>query len=297
MKKILLSLALVATALTFTSCGDDEPIIQDEPIKETIVGKNLISSVVTIAQNKATYIETADYTFNIEGTKNDAKMSIVATDVKFDSHMPVKVSFRLEGIKAIYFDNNTIMFNAAKVKMYKTTGEEYSGYEITNVQGYIDSKNGVYSLEYVVNGTWRIIVCNTTIRTCVTNYDYTAPTELYYTYQIDITTMKAEVFIYNVQFQVDNDMSPVLKKISIPGLDVTATATGLELTGDNIVPTYYTGANLDQATPYPALIVTNFKSTLNLLNGEHTIFFNCHGGEHQVRNLLYINLWDSNVNN
>lgn len=293
MKKFLLSLALVATALAFTSCGDDEPVVQDEPIKETIVGRGLISSVITIAQNKATYIETADYTFNIERTKNDAKMSILANDVKFDSHMPVKVSFLLDDIKAICYDNNTIMFNATKVKMYKTTGEEYTGYEITNVQGYIDSKNGVYSFEYVVNGTWRIIVCNSTIRTCVTNNDYTAPAELYYTYQIDIAAMKAEVFIYNVQFQVGDAMSPVLKKISVPELDVTATATGLELTGDNIVPTYYTGANLDQATPYPALAVTNFKSTLNLRNGEHTIFFNCHGGEHQVRNLLYLNLWDS----
>lgn len=293
MKKFLLSLALVIMALPFTSCTNDEPVVQDEPIKETIVGKDLISSVVTIAQDKATYIETADYTFNIEGTNNDTKMSIEAKDVKFDSRMPVKVSFRLEDIKAICFDNNTIMFNTAKAKMLKTTGEEYTGYEITDVQGYIDSKNGVYSLEYVVNDTWRIIVCNSTIRTCVANYDYTASTELYYSYQIDIATMKAEVFIYNVQFQVGDAMSPVLKKISIPGLDVTATATGLELTGDNIVPTYYTGANLDQATPYPALIVTNFKSTLNLRYGEHTIFFNCHDGEHQVRNLLYTNLWDS----
>ena len=82
--------------------------------------------------------------------------------------------------------------------------------------------------------------------------------------------------------------SPVLKKISIPDLDVVATLAGLEITGDNIIPIYYTGENLDLGTPYPALIVTNFHSTLNLRNGDHSIYFNAHGGEHKVDNTLYL---------
>ena len=289
MNKILLSLALVATALAFASCGDDEPN-QEETIKESVVGKNLINSTITIAQNKATYIETADYTFNIERTSKEAKVGIVASGVKFDSAMPFEVSFRLEDIKSTRFDENTISFSAMHVKIYKSSGEEFQGYDITNVEGYVDKKNDVYSLEYIVNGTWRIIVSNSTIRSTVADNNYTAPSELYYIYKIDIASMKAEVFIYNVQFTVGGATSPVLKKISIPDLNVEATVAGLELTGDNIVPTYYTGENLDQATPYPALIVTNFKSTLNMRNGEHSIYFNAHGGEHKVDNTLY--LWE-----
>jgi hypothetical protein len=290
MKKLFLSLALVATALAFTSCGDDEPN-QYQTLKETVVGQDLINSTITMAQNKATYVETADYTFNIERSEKEAKVSVVASGVKFDSRMPIEVSFRMEDIKTLDFDENTISFSAPHVKMYKSAlEEEYSGYEITNVEGYIDSKNGVYSLEYIVNGTWRVLVSNKTIRTIVANNDYTAPTELYYTYQIDIATMKAEVFIYNVQFQVGGAMSPVLKKISVPDLDVTATATGLELTGDNIVPVSYSGENLDQPRPMPSMQVTNFKSTLNVRNGDHSIYFNCNGGEHHENKKLY--LWE-----
>ena len=43
MKKFLFSLALVALTLSFTACGDDEPVIQDEPVKETVIGKDLIN--------------------------------------------------------------------------------------------------------------------------------------------------------------------------------------------------------------------------------------------------------------
>lgn len=292
MKKFLFSLALVAMTLSLTACGDDEPSIKDETTKESVVGKDLINSVIDMKQNQPNYIETADYTFNIERNGNkEAKVSVSASGVKFDSHMPFEVSFRFEDIKCSQFDEHTVSFNAMHVKMYKPTDEEYAGYDISNVEGYIDSKNGVYSLEYIVttsSGSWRVIVSNTMIRSTVSNNDYSAPTQLYYTYQIDIATMKAEVFIHNVQFTVGGAQSPVLKKISIPDLDVVATLAGLEITGDNIIPIYYTGENLDLGTPYPALIVTNFHSTLNLRNGDHSIYFNAHGGEHKVDNTLYL---------
>ena len=99
MKKILLSLALVATALAFTSCTDDEPN-QEQPVKETIQGKDLINWTIKAADNTTNYVETADYTFNIERTKNEATVSVLAQGVQFDSHMPFEVSFRMEDIKA-----------------------------------------------------------------------------------------------------------------------------------------------------------------------------------------------------
>lgn len=307
MKKFLLSLALVAMTLAFTACGDDEPSINDDPIKETVIGTNLINSTITISSNSVNYIETADYTFNIERGKKEATVSILASGVKFDSHMPIEVSFRMEDIKTSTFSENYVKFSATNVKFFDpSTGEENSRYALTNVKGYVDSKNKVYSLEYTVNGTWRVLVCNTTIRSRVTDNDYeyqlkpvlspedTKEQELFYSYEIDIKNMKAEVFIHHVQFTVDGQTSPPLKKISIPNLDVTATPTGLELTGNNIVPIYYTGANLDQGTPYPALIVTNFKSNVDITSGsKHHIFFNCHDGEHDNTSSLY--LWDWKV--
>ena len=276
MKKILLSLALVATALAFTSCTDDEPN-QEQPVKETIQGKDLINWTIKAADNTTNYVETADYTFNIERTKNEATVSVLAQGVQFDSHMPFKVSFRMEDIKASSFDDNF-------------------------------KKNNVYSLDYTVNGTWRVLVCNSTVSTLVTDNNYNATSELYYTYKIDVATRKAEVFIYNVQFQVGGATSPVLKKISIPNLDVEFTTLNyteltdvdditiitdpiIKLTGDNIVPIYYTGENLDQATPYPALVVTNFNSALCINQGFYTIYFNARGGEHNSANNPNCNLY------
>lgn len=313
MKKFILSLALMTLALPFTSCTNDEPI-QDEPIKESIAGKGLISWTIKAADNTTNFVEKADYIFNIERGKDEAKVSVVAQGVKFDSHMPVKVSFRMEDIKATKYDDNYIEFKASSVKFFDPeTGEQNTNYTITNVRGYVDKKNNIYSLDYTVNGTWRVLVCNSTFSTRVPDNDYSAASDLYYTYKIDIAKMKAEVFIYNVQFQVGGAMSPVLKKISIPNLDVEFTTTTyseytgeddgvidpvIELKGDNIVPTYYTGANLDQGTPYPALVVTNFKSTINIANGFHIIFFNCHGGEHSnfgkeiMGNNLYLWHWE-----
>ncbi len=298
MKKFLLSLALVATALAFTSCTNDEPN-QEQPVKETIQGKDLINWTIKAADNTTNYVETADYTFNIERTKNEATVSVLAQGVQFDSHMPFEVSFRMEDIKASSFDENFVRFKAESVKFFDPeTGEENAKYKLTNVRGYVDKKNNVYSLDYTVNGTWRVLVCNSTVSSLVTDNDYTVPSELYYTYKIDVANRKAEVFIYNVQFQVGGATSPVLKKISIPNLDVEFTTLDyseltdvddiedfgvepvIKLTGDNIVPIYYTGENLDQATPYPALVVTNFKSVLNIAIGYHVIYFNAHGGEH-----------------
>ena len=308
MKKILLSLALVATALAFTSCTDDEPN-QEQPVKETIQGKDLINWTIKAADNTTNYVETADYTFNIERTKNEATVSVLAQGVQFDSHMPFKVSFRMEDIKASTFDDNFVRFKAESVKFFDPeTGEENAKYKLTNVRGYVDKKNNVYSLDYTVNGTWRVLVCNSTVSTLVTDNDYTAPSELYYTYKIDVANRKAEVFIYNVQFTVGGATSPVLKKISIPNLDVEFTTLNyteltdvdditiitdpiIKLTGDNIVPIYYTGENLDQATPYPALVVTNFNSALCINQGFYTIYFNARGGEHNSANNPNCNLY------
>ena len=312
MKKILLSLALVAMALPFTSCTDDEPVINEEPVKETVQGKDLINWTIKAADNTTNYVETADYTFNIERTKNEPTVSVLAQGVQFDSHMPFEVSFRMEDIKASSFDDNFVRFKAESVKFFDPeTGEENAKYKLTNVRGYVDKKNNVYSLDYTVNGTWRVLVCNSTVSSLVTDNNYNATSELYYTYKIDVANRKAEVFIYNVQFQVGGATSPVLKKISIPNLDVEFTTLDyseltdvddiedfgvepvIKLTGDNIVPIYYTGENLDQATPYPALVVTNFKSVLNIAIGYHAIYFNSHGGEHYStapNNNLY--LWN-----
>ena len=308
MNKFLLSLALVATALAFTSCGDDEPN-QEQPVKETIQGKDLINWTIKAADNTTNYVETADYTFNIERTKNEATVSVLAQGVQFDSHMPFKVSFRMEDIKASAFDDNFVRFKAESVKFYDPeTGEENAKYKLTNVRGYVDKKNNVYSLDYTVNGTWRVLVCNSTVSSLVTDNNYNATSELYYTYKIDVANRKAEVFIYNVQFQVGGATSPVLKKISIPNLDVEFTTLNyteltdvdditiitdpiIKLTGDNIVPIYYTGENLDQATPYPALVVTNFNSALCINQGFYTIYFNARGGEHNSANNPNCNLY------
>ena len=308
MKKILLSLALVATALAFTSCTDDEPN-QEQPVKETIQGKDLINWTIKAADNTTNYVETADYTFNIERTKNEATVSVLAQGVQFDSHMPFEVSFRMEDIKASSFDENFVRFKAESVKFFDPeTGEENAKYKLTNVRGYVDKKNNVYSLDYTVNGTWRVLVCNSTVSSLVTDNNYNATSELYYTYKIDVANRKAEVFIYNVQFQVGGATSPVLKKISIPNLDVEFTTLNyteltdvdditiitdpiIKLTGDNIVPIYYTGENLDQATPYPALVVTNFNSALCINQGFYTIYFNARGGEHNSANNPNCNLY------
>ncbi len=308
MKKILLSLALVATALAFTSCTDDEPN-QEQPVKETIQGKDLINWTIKAADNTTNYVETADYTFNIERTKNEATVSVLAQGVQFDSHMPFKVSFRMEDIKASSFDENFVRFKAESVKFFDPeTGEENAKYKLTNVRGYVDKKNNVYSLDYTVNGTWRVLVCNSTVSTLVTDNNYNATSELYYTYKIDVATRKAEVFIYNVQFTVGGATSPVLKKISIPNLDVEFTTLNyteltdvdditiitdpiIKLTGNEITPTYYTGENLDQATPYPALSVTNFNSALCIAQGFYTIYFNARGGEHNSANNPNCNLY------
>lgn len=308
MKKFLLSLALVATALAFTSCTNDEPN-QEQSVKETIQGKDLINWTIKAADNTTNYVETADYTFNIERTKNEATVSVLAQGVQFDSHMPFEVSFRMEDIKASSFDENFVRFKAESVKFYDPeTGEENAKYKLTNVRGYVDKKNNVYSLDYTVNGTWRVLVCNSTVSTLVTDNNYNATSELYYTYKIDVATRKAEVFIYNVQFQVGGATSPVLKKISIPNLDVEFTTLNyteltdvdditiitdpiIKLTGNEITPTYYTGENLDQATPYPALSVTNFNSALCIAQGFYTIYFNARGGEHNSANNPNCNLY------
>ena len=290
MKKIVLLSAIALMSLNLTSCGDDaDNRGNDLEISQTITATDLINSTITMSSNSVNYIAGADYSFNLTTTSTGTQVEVVANGVKFDSHMPYAVAFKMDKIKATSASDGIITFSAPSVKYYDLeTGAENTRYTIGDVQGFLDTDNKIYSLSYTVNGTWKVLVCNNQVSTTVAGNDYSAPTELYYTYRIDISKMKAEVFIYNVQFQVGGDTSPTLKKISIPDLDVTGTATGFELSGDNIVPIHYTGVALDQPTPYPALTVTNFSASLNLESGDHSIFFNCHDGEHKVQNKLYV---------
>ena len=293
MKKFLLSLALVATTLAFTSCGEDEPYAP-ETTNDTVVGENLISSTITLANNSVNYIETADYTFNIEyRDMKEATVEVVANNVKFDSHMPYAVSFAMEGIKTNQLNNQYVRFMSSKVKFLNpTTGEENTNYTLTDVVGFIDKVNKVFTLRYTVNNKWKVIVTSSTIRSRIApGNDYTATTDLYYIYKIDISTMKAEVFLHNAQFKIGEATSPVLKKISIPDIDVTPTAYGFDLSGDNIVPFNYSGDNLDQATPMPRMVVTNYSGKIDIIEGMHTIFFNSMGGEWDGFSGLYLWEW------
>ena len=293
MKKFLLSFALVALALAFTSCGDDEPYVP-QVTKETVVGENLISSTITLANNSVNYIETANYTFNIEyRDMKEATVEVVANDVKFDSHMPYAVSFAMEGINTYQLNDQYVRFISSKVKFLNpTTGEENTNYTLTDVVGFIDKVNKVFSLRYTVNNKWKVIVTSSTIRSRIApGNDYTAYTDLFYIYKIDIATMKAEVFLHNAQFKIGEATSPLLKKISIPDLDVTPTVYGFDLSGDNIVPFNYSGDNLDQATPMPRMIVTNYSGKIDILEGMHTIYFNCMGGEWDGFSALYLWEW------
>ena len=294
MKKFLLSLAIVATAVAFISCGDDEPYVP-QINNETVEGKDLINSTVTLASNSVTYIETADYTFNIEyRDMKEATVEVVANNVKFDSHMPYSVTFAMEGIKTYQLNDQYVRFMSSKVKFLNPeTGEENTNYTLTNVIGYIDKRNKVFTLTYTVNDKWKVIVTSSTIRSRIApGNDYTAPTDLYYIYKIDIATMKAEVFLHNIQFKIGEATSPLLKKISIPDLDVSPTATGFDLSGDNIVPMSYSGDNLDQATPMPPMVVTNYRGKIDILEGLHTIFFNSMGGEWDGFSGLYLWEWE-----
>ncbi|MBQ2563054.1 MAG: hypothetical protein II559_06540 [Muribaculaceae bacterium] len=292
MKKLFLSLALVASLAGLSSCGGDEPYVP-EITQETITAPDLINSTITIANNSVNYIETATYGFNIEYTDmREATVEVVANNVKFDSHMPFPVSFAMDKIKTYKLNDDYVEFQASTVKFLKPgTDEENTRYKLTNVRGYIDKRNKVYTLDYTVNDTWRVLVCNSTISSRVENNLYKSTTDLYYTYDVDITTMKAEVFIQNVQFNVGGASSPVLKKISIPNLDVVATSTGFELSGDNIIPNNYSGAELDIPTPMPPMTVTNYHGTLNIAEGTHSIFFNSMGGEHNNTSPLYLWSW------
>lgn len=293
MKKFLLSLALVAMTLSFNSCGDDEPYVP-KITKETVVGENLINSTITLASNSVNYIETASYNFNIEyRDMKEATVEVVANNVKFDSHMPYAVSFAMEGIKTNQLNDQYVRFMSSKVKFLNpATGEENANYTLTDVVGFIDKINKVFTLRYTVNDKWKVIVTSSTIRSRIApGNDYTAPTELYYIYKIDISTMKAEVFLHNIQFKIGEATSPVLKKISIPDLDVTPTAYGFDLTGDNIVPFNYSGENLDQATPMPRMVVTNYSGKIDILEGMHTIYFNSMGGEWDGFSGLYLWEW------
>ncbi len=293
MKKFLLSIALVALALSFTSCGDDEPYVP-QITNETVIGKDLINSTVTLATNSVTYIETADYTFDIEyRDMREATVKVVAKNVKFDSHMPYPVTFAMEPIKTYQLNDQYVRFISSKVKFLNPgTDSENTNYTLTNVIGYIDKRNKVFTLTYTVNDKWKVIVTSSTIRSRIApGNDYTAPTELYYIYKIDIATKKAEVFLHNIQFTIDGASSPVLKKISIPDLNVTPTAYGFDLSGDNIVPYNFSGANLDQATPMPRMVVTNYSGKIDILEGMHTIFFNSMGGEWDGFSGLYLWEW------
>ena len=280
MKKILLGL-LVPTLALMAACGsDDEPA---KPSKFQIEPQDMALLTLNATTGELNNACKAQCDFTVDEGTSTADITI--HDAFFDARMPYGVNFIISDVRAAAITHNgddcSFKLSAASATMINpTTGESYAGYEITDVNGHIDTARGIYHVTFTVKtrgASYKVVATSTTLRTAINDKSYENTGELYYEYNL-IDLFEAEIYIHNVQFNVGGASSPKLPKIHIPDLVVVPTATGYKLTGDGIIPN-----NITAGGPVPMserFVVTNFEATLNVLTGEHHIYFNCMGGEH-----------------
>lgn len=279
MKKTIYFFAILTT-LVLAACGsDDEPTV---PV--SVADQNMALLVVNESASTVNYVGGAVYSFDVDAEANTLQVNVQGA--KFDSRMPHDVSFLISDVTIAGLTRNgancSFRFSASTAAMLNpATSEPYSGYEITDVKGFVDTAKGIFTVNYKVvtrGATYTVYSTRNAITTAIADATYDGTSSLYYEYDLDTEAMTADVYIYNVQFSVDGASSPLLPKILIPGVKMIATATGYTLNGDGIIP-----SNITAGGPVPMgerFVVTNLSATLNLATGAHSIYFNCMGGEH-----------------
>ena len=282
MKKLFALSLLTAFVAGLSSCGTDEPAAYPDVMVDC--GK-LLTITIDDGNGKFNHLCEASCIITVDPNKNTAQ--ILVRDASFDPRMPFSVSYLIDGVTLTNFKMNgeecSFNLNAAEAQMLNLgTNEPYDGYTITDVKGHIDTFKDITTISYKVNTrgtTYQVVSTDDELRTVISGSEYDNTTELYYEYDLDLETMKADVYIFNVQFAVGDAKSPVLKKICIPGVPFEGTGNGYKLAGTDIIPLNYSGGG---AVPMgDRFVVTNFSATLNVTSGSHHIFFNCMGGEHE----------------
>ncbi len=280
MKKLAFLLLLPAMAL-LTACGnDDEPV----PAKPILIDKqDMAFLTLNAATGEFNHYCKAQCELSVDADATLATATILGA--AFDPRMPHGVDFTIGDVRALSLsrsgDDCSFTLKAASASMLNpSTGEPYSGYEITDIGGHVDTARDIYTITFGVNtrGTgYKVVATSTTLRTDVGTDSYYDTGKLYYQYNL-LDNLKAEIYIHNVQFSVGGASSPLLPKIHIPDLTVVPTSTGYKLIGNGIIPN-----NITAGGPVPMgnrFVVTNFEATLNVITGEHHITFDCMGGNH-----------------
>lgn len=298
--KNLFSFFLTALIMiSLPACGGDEP---DDPSAKfgpsTLSFTKLMTFTFNKSDNSVNYLGTAKYTLiDLQGDNNSQSVRMIEmADINFDPRMPFAVTFYVgtdfktpnvtaKWTKTVEGDMLLGTINVAAPAMVNADGtpNTSSRYNISNLSGLVDEMNGVFCFAYDVSDQWRVVSVNNTLNS-VSLYDDKAITA--YRLVINQEKMTAELFLYNVQFEIDGVKSPVLSQISIPGLTVETAVNGLKVTGNGITPNYYMNG---VPTPYPALTVTDFVMDVNILNAVFDLDFNCHGGNYKAQNVpLYL---------
>lgn len=284
-------IAVALLAISFNSCGGDEP---DDPAKiGTYTFKDLLTFTLNIGDYSVNNLSLADYTLvdlAIPSSKANGKRlgMIKVQNVTFDPRMP-QISFNVSSDFNAYSNFELhktyqsmiygYLTNVPSLYMVDDNGNQIeSRYKVSDLTAMVDEQYGVTTVAYTVgDNQWRVVSISGTVisKTFTQLDDNNNPTA--YKVALNTTNMTAELFLFNVQFEVDGMKSPVLKKISIPGLKIEKTNYGLLLTGNDITPNYYMN---DQPTPYPSLNVTDFTATINVLSAKMSLNFDCHGGNY-----------------
>lgn len=291
MKKIFTIIALAAFAFMLPACGDDEP---DNPVPTPfdLSFSKLTTFTFNINDQSVNYI--GDATYKLVGLQqNDKKpwglYMIGISGIRFDKRMPVDVSFYLKGDfndkvhfeKVKTYETNIVghIANIHDLTMVDDQGQPMtSNYTVSDFMGVIEELDLFTAFAFTVSNQYRIVSIGGSICSESFYTDEGTAYEVIFNHK----TMTAELVIYNVQFELDGVKSPVLKQISIPDLTAEPAKGGLKLTGDGITPLYYMNG---QATPYPALSVTNFVSNVNIYDGTFDVDFDCRGGNYKVTNV------------
>lgn len=280
MKKLILAILVPAMALLAACGSDDEPV---KPVKVDIEPQEMALLTLNASTGDFNHYCKAQCSLTVDEATSTATVTVLGAS--FDPRMPHSVDFIVGDVRSTAITHNgddySFRLSAASATMLNpTTGEPYSGYEITDVTGNINTSKGLYNITFTVNtrgAAYKVVATSATLRTDVGSDSYETTGKLYYEYNL-LDDLKAEVYIHNVQFSVGGASSPLLPKIHIPDLTVTPTATGYKLTGTGIIPN-----NITAGGPVPMgerFVVTNFEATLNVVTGAHDIYFNCMGGEH-----------------
>ena len=260
-KKLFTAFAVIALAISATSCGDDPE--QYQTFGNQVIAHQNVNGEMVAQKGRVSvkiYSPNTHADITVPMLVNGAWKDVLFTDLSYSIN--AKEGYVLQSSSAAAKDasGNSLGFNvqnlSAKVQITDPTSGEHENILVSCT---VDNRIYFASLASIVHH-------KTSTVTSSPMGAYTCQ-DAVYTFKIDSDKNTATIVINGIKFV---EQAPVLSEIAIPDVAIKATGDGYLVEADEVIPT-------SAGVPMETRKITNLALNLRIAQGSFDGMFNCMG--------------------